>query len=357
MASRASPTPCTSKRASLFDLSSRARTIPGMRHFCTLFDRNYAARGLALHRSLMRHCDDFVLHILCLDAATREALAALSPARTELIDLEALERWDSGLREARGNRSALEFYFTCKPVLLDYLIQRHPQTGRVDYLDADLGFFADPALLDGEVAGSPVALSPHRFSERNMTRSQYGIFNAGWLSVGTDEEGRRFIAWWRALCLEWSGMVVEETRFGDQKYLDRVPALFPQAIALRHPGANLAPWNIDRCRVEMTPEGIAVDGKPLVFFHFHNVKRMLFGIYESGLHDYGATLTAAVRNGVYRPYLRDLLACKRHIAELPRHLRAPLQGENVALDAGALLKQVTRTARAIARRTTVFAAS
>jgi hypothetical protein len=107
----------------------------------------------------------------------------------------------------------------------------------------------------------------------------------------------------------------------------------------------------------MTPEGVAVDGKPLVFFHFHNIKRLLFGIYESGLHDYGAALTAAVRNGVYRPYLRDLLACERQIAELPRHLRAPLQGENVALAAGALLKHVARTARAMARRTTVFAAS
>jgi hypothetical protein len=328
-----------------------------MRHFCTLFDRNYAARGLALHRSLMRHCEDFVLHVLCLDAATREALSALSLARIELVDIETLEIWDPGLREARGNRTALEFYFTCKPVLLGYLIQRYPHVSRVDYLDADLGFFANPALLDEEVAGSPVALSPHRFSERHSAQARYGAFNAGWLSVSGDADGRRFIEWWRALCMEWCRMVVEDTRFGDQKYLDRVPALFPRAVQLRHPGANLAPWNIDAARIGLTRHGVQVDERPLVFYHFHGIKRMLFGIYESGLHEYGVELTAATRKGIYRPYLKDLLACQRQIAGLPAETRARLGGEPAAPGAGEWARQLTNTARAVARHTTVFAAA
>jgi hypothetical protein len=328
-----------------------------MRHFCTLFDRNYAARGLALHRSLMRHCGDFVLHILCLDAATREALSALSLARTELVEIEALENWDAGLREARRNRTALEFYFTCKPILLGFLIQRDPQVGRLDYVDADIGFFADPALLDEEVAGSPVALSPHRFSERHATQKRYGTFNAGWLSVSGDAEGRQFIEWWRALCLEWCKMAVEDTRFGDQKYLDRVPALFPRAVQLRHPGANLAPWNVDAYRIGLTRDGVRVDERPLVFYHFHGIKRMLFGIYESGLLEYGVELTAATRKGIYRPYLKDLLACDRGIASLPGPIRARLEGERAAPGAGEWARQLASTARAVARHTTVFAAA
>jgi hypothetical protein len=326
-----------------------------MRHFCTLFDRNYAARGLALHRSLMRHAGDFTLHVLCLDEPTREALSALRLPRIALTDIEALGTWDPDLREARKNRTPLEFYFTCKPVLLAHLLARLPQAARVDYLDADLGFFADPAALDRECAGSAVALTPHRFGERHAEQRQYGRFNAGWLSVGANTEGHRFIAWWRARCLEWCRLVVEESRFGDQKYLDQVPNLFPSAVQVSHPGANLAPWNIDGHRIALTPRGVDIEGQPLVFFHFHGVKRMLLGVHESGLHEYGVKLTPETRSGIYRPYIKDLVACRRQIAGLPGTLRACLDGERVVPNARGLARQLVSTARAVARRTTVLA--
>ena len=76
--------------------------------------------------------------------------------------------------------------------------------------------------------------------------------------------------------MEWCRLVVEDTRFGDQKYLDQVPTLFPRMTAVSHPGVNLAPWNIGGYRVELTDRGIEVEGCPLVFFHFHGTKRMFF---------------------------------------------------------------------------------
>jgi hypothetical protein len=227
----------------------------------------------------------------------------------------------------------------------------------VDYLDADLGFFADPAALDQEVASSSVALSPHRFSERHAARIRYGEFNAGWLSVSGDAEGRRFIDWWKDRCIEWCRMVVEDTRFADQKYLDQVPGLFPRAVQVSHPGANLAPWNVDGYRIDLTRHGVRVEGRPLVFFHFHGFKRMLLGFYDSGLHEYGAKLTAATRRGIYRLYLEDLVACNRQIAGLPGAIHARLEGERAAPGARELARQLVRTVRAVARHTTVFAAA
>jgi hypothetical protein len=126
---------------------------------------------------------------------------------------------------------------------------------------------------------------------------------------------------------------------------------------LRHPGANLAPWNIDAARIGLTRHGVQVDERPLVFYHFHGIKRMLFGIYESGLHEYGVELTAATRKGIYRPYLKDLLACQRQIAGLPAEIRARLGCEPSAPGAGEWARQLTNTARAVARHTTVFAAA
>jgi hypothetical protein len=328
-----------------------------MRHFCTLFDRNYIARGLALHRSLVRHCGDFMLHVLCLDAPTLHVLRAVALPQTELITIEALEHGDQDLRGARNDRTQLEFYFTCKPVLLGYVLDHDASVSRLEYLDADLYFFSDLSDAEKEYAESAVALSPHRFNTLNAGRARYGGFNAGWISVSADLEGRRFIGWWRDRCVEWCRLAVEDTRFGDQKYLDQVPALFRRTTIVSHPGINLAPWNIGGCRVDLSDEGVEIEGHPVVSFHFHGTKRMLFNLYESGLHDYGVKLTSAIRRGIYQPYATQLAVCNRQLLDLPAAVRAHLDAASVAPSVLDLARQFTSTVRGIARHTTVFAAA
>jgi hypothetical protein len=325
-----------------------------MRHFCTLFDGNYISRGLALHRSLLRHGGDFMLHVLCLDAPTFQALTALALPRTELITVESLETEHRDLHRARADRTLVEFYFTCKPVLLGHVLDRHAGASRLDYLDSDLYFFSDPLPVEQEYAGSAIALSPHRFNALNASRERYGKFNAGWVSVSADEEGRRFIAWWRGRCMEWCRMEVEESRFGDQKYLDQVPALFPRTAVVSHPGVNLGPWNIGGCRVGLSERGVDIAGRPLLFFHFHGTKRMLFNLYESGMHDYGAELTSAIKQGIYRPYVTELAACERQLASLPATVRAGVNASSARRTTD-LARQLVRTARAVAHHSTVFA--
>src|SRR6267143_2849420 len=176
----------TDTRASPIPSMSKAANLSSMRHFCTLFDHNYIDRGLALHRSLARYCADFTLHVLCLDAPTLHVLRALALPRTELITIESLEHGDHDLRAARDNRTPLEFYFTCKPVLLGYILDHNASVSRLEYLDADLYFFSDPSAAEDEYAESAVALSPHRFNASNAVLARHGGFNAGWISVSAD---------------------------------------------------------------------------------------------------------------------------------------------------------------------------
>ena len=80
-----------------------------MHCYCTLFDRNYLSRGLALFRSLQRHEPSAKVVVLCLDAATRDALATLALASAELIPLEELERCDPALKGVRDARLPAEY--------------------------------------------------------------------------------------------------------------------------------------------------------------------------------------------------------------------------------------------------------
>jgi hypothetical protein len=321
-----------------------------MRHYCTLFDRNYLARGVALHHSLMRHGGQFELHVLCLDEATLRALSALALPNTEIVGIGELERWDPELRAARAGRTPPEYYFTCKPVLLAYLLERHPDADRITYLDSDLYFFSDAATAERALRGSPVALSPHRFGANSAHRKRFGEFNAGWISIDSGAQARRFVAWWRERCLEWCRLVVEETRFGDQKYLDRVPALFPDAKVVHHPGINAGPWNLDPRAVRLSAGRVLMADEPLVVFHFHGMRRMLFGWYDCGLYEYGLELTPAIKTGIYRPYVAEIARCERQVASLPN-------AEPAAPRQRGVLRQAALTARALLRQSALRAAA
>jgi len=320
-----------------------------MRRYCTLFDRNYLARGLALHRSLMRHGGDFTLHVLCLDESVRKALCVLDLPRLEPIPMQALEDWDSELHAARSSRGLVEFYFTCKPSLLAFLLKRGTGFERLAYLDSDLFFFSDAALVEQECADSPLALTPHRFSARNSHLRRFGLFNAGWVRVGNNAEAWRFVSWWRDRCMEWCRIAVEDTRYGDQKYLDQVPGLFPGTKIVLHPGVNAGPWNLDPRRVELSAGAVLIERSPLVFFHFHLLRRILLGLYDSGLYEYGVEITPAIRRGIYQPYLAELADCERQLRRLPDI------GQHYPRDSA--LRRLAQTARALAHQSTVSAAS
>ena len=319
-----------------------------MHHYCTLFDRNYLSRGLTLYRSLARHGRDFRLHVLCLDRETRESLSALALPDVELHSLAELEASDPALSAVRSQRSPAEYFFTCKPVLLAHLQAAHPDGRRFTYLDSDLYFFAPAHLVDEECADSSVAVAPHKFGSPNADRLKYGQFNAGWVSAGRSPEAREFVQWWRARCIEWCRMVVEGPRFADQKYLEQVPGRFPEARVVHHPGVNAGPWSLDASQVQLADGKVSINGAPLLIFHFHLLHRILPGVFESGLHEYGVKLTAAIRQGIYAPYLAEMA---RSAGTLGR----------VASDAEAsrrpsLGRRLARSARAVARRSALFAA-
>jgi len=161
------------------------------RHFCTYLDRRYLTRGLALADSLRRHVPDVRLWVLCLDDAAYAALSALNEPHIVPIALDDFERGDEPLRVAKGNRSLVEYYFTCTPSLPLFVLRHQPAVETITYLDADLFFFSDPAPLFEEIGASAVAIIPHRFPAANTRFERYGIFNVGWLTF------RRCDACWK----------------------------------------------------------------------------------------------------------------------------------------------------------------
>jgi hypothetical protein len=281
------------------------------RDFCAYFDHRYFDRGMAMHESLLAHCPDARLFVLCLSDQCFDALERLGLPSIVPIRLETFEAGNERLAAAKANRSLIEYYFTCTASLMDWLLETRPEIETITYLDGDLYFFSGPGPIFTAFENHSSLIIGHRFAPGLKSQEKYGIYNVGWLSFRRDVDGLAALAWWRDRCLEWCYDRLEGDRFADQKYLDRFPELFKCVLVLDHPGANLAPWNMGGHQLQARDGEILVDGQKLIFFHFHNFKRLAGIVWRIHHRDNFIPRHRFLARLLYRPYIAALARAHR----------------------------------------------
>lgn len=257
-------------------LPTAPAAAPPLRWYCSYFDRNYLARALVLLESLEKHEPrDFRFIVVCLDEFTRLALKALNHPRVIALSRHELEQGDEALVGPRAERTLAEYYWTLSPTAILQALRHVPEGEPLIYLDADLCFHADPAEMLAEMDGHSVLIHEHRFSpEFRHLESYSGRFNVGLMGFRNDARGRTVLQWWRERCNEWCFARSEGGKFGDQMYLNDWPTRFEGVRVIEHPGAGVAPWNQTGLQwsegrdAQGAPQP-RVNGRPLVFFHFH----------------------------------------------------------------------------------------
>ncbi len=290
--------------------------------FCTLFDAGYLPRGLALYRSLVDTRVDFHLRVFCMDDATFDLLSQMDLPRLTPITLADLERFDQELLEVKPTRTPVEYFWTATPVVCLYCLELEPELREITYLDADVMFFADPRPVLDELGSESVLIVPHRYVPAYVNDvATSGIYNVQFMTFRRTEDGLEALRWWRERCIEWCYARVEDGKMGDQKYLDDWPERFRGVHVLEHPGGGLAPWNASRYRLERSGDSVLVDGRPLVFYHYHSLT-LYSGLetlarlhlvpppYRSSdgglVWRSGYPMSAAERRLVWEPYLQRL---------------------------------------------------
>lgn len=270
-----------------------------MNHYCTLFDSYYLIKGLTMYNSLAAVEKDFVLYILCFDDIAYDILQKLNLPHVVLCRLEDFENED--LLKVKKERTKGEYCWTCTPQVIAYFMDIY-KLPRLTYLDADLFFYAPPAVLLDEftASGRSVLITEHRYTRayKHLEKTA-GIYCVQFISFANDGNGLTVLNWWKERCLEWCYNRFEDGKFGDQKYLDTWPEKFERIHVLEHLGGGTAPWNIQQYRVEKLP---SVNSIPVIFYHFHD-----FAIQSNWTFDYGdLPLSKSVKEYIYNPYIEAL---------------------------------------------------
>lgn len=243
--------------------------------------------------------------VVCLSDSCHDILTEMQLPGIQVLRINDLETFCPALKPLREQRSAAEFYFTCTPVLMQYIFAQMPDLELVSYLDADMYFFTPPDVVINEIGNAPAAIIPHNYPARLKKMERFGIYNVGWVSFDRSEQGQKVLAWWAERCLEWCHDWVDEAndRFADQRYLQRFSTIAPDTRILHNKGFNLAPWNIANYRMSLRNGRVFADADPLVFFHFHGVKKGMRGRYFNAHRLFRAPYNGLIRESIYRPYI------------------------------------------------------
>jgi hypothetical protein len=316
------------------------------RVYCTYFDHNYLSRGLALYHSLQRHAPDFRLWVLCQSELCHRILAALDLPNLRAVRLADFEAADPEVAATRTNRSRVEYYFTCSPAWMLFVLEREPSAEWVTYLDADMFFFESPNSIYDELEDAAVAIIPHRYPAKLQKLRRFGTYNVGWVGARNEVDGIAAIKWWREKCIEWCYDYVDGDRFADQGYLDSFSTRFPRVKAIEHIGANLAPWNIENYRIDFRDDKVLIDRiRPLIFFHFQGLKQAMGWFIFNNHRLYRAPFTNEVRDHIYRPYVEQLLAIEKSVHPMMDVSGQRLHRRSTVIDIRQYLESKLRTIR------------
>lgn len=217
---------------------------------------------------------------------------------------------DLQFEAAQSNRSHEEFCWTCASILSDFMVRRSEPGSIVIYVDADLFFYSDPAVLLAEMGGDKnIMIHPHRYSaDKAIYEASSGIFNVGFVAFRASEEAKTCTARWRRQVLDLCVKDPDRGLCGDQGYLNEWPSLYPGLCVMQNIGGGVAPWNVGAYRVSGS-DLPTVDGYPIVFYHFHQLRVINSSLFRfaGAVPATGYDFADSVWESIYRKYVDALM--------------------------------------------------
>jgi hypothetical protein len=220
----------------------------------------------------------------------------------------------------------------------------------VVFLDPDLYFYSPLEELDASFAsGTQAILTPHVLEPLSLglTASQAlvrdGSYNLGFLALAKSKGVIDFLTWWGARLDEACLVATELGYFTDQKWCDLLPSFVDKAVVLRHPGYNVAYWNLHERGLSLDHNAhenpkISAQGQALRFVHFSGA----LGLAPGAISKHAPTLDTKAF-----PAFGTLLAT--YLEELGSHALKEKRDYICDYDVDAAGHQIPRTVRQLFR--------
>ena len=238
---------------------------------CTIVSPNYLAYARTVAQSYLAQHPGHRFFVLIVAALTDPAPFADEPFEAVMLPEIGVEN----LQAVAMRYEILELNTNVKPTFLKFLLAHH-QLSAVTYLDPDIFVYAPLQPVFEALEGAECVLTPHLTSpifdgkqpgEQEMLYN--GTYNLGFASFRNTPQAHAILSWWEQRCLYLGFSEGRTGLFVDQKWMNLAPCLFENVAVLRHPGLNMAYWNLNDRVLSGDSTAPTVNGQfPLMFFHF-----------------------------------------------------------------------------------------
>lgn len=240
----------------------------------TICAKNYLAQALTLRESFLKHNPSLNFFIF---------LADKIDGVEDVDGVVALDKsWIPDWVNMAFKYDVIEFNTSIKPFCFGKLFKEGYE--KVIYLDPDIYVTRPLDFIYECLNDKSIVLTPHYCdieehfdgAVSEETFNKVGIYNLGFCALKNDKVGQEIAKWWQNRLQYKCYSQSSEGLFVDQKWMDYIPAFFPQATYVSsHHGMNVAIWNLHERELFIDDtQGYMIRSKKtgdeflLLFFHF-----------------------------------------------------------------------------------------
>jgi len=244
--------------------------------YSTIICANYLPRAKVLAQSVKQY-DPQAKFCLCVVEKTLPQDIAGCPHFDQVVLAK-----DLGVKQF--NRFIIKYELvegatSVKAQWMKYLMTTYKIETDFLYLDPDIQLYSSLTEVKALFKKHDIILTPHLLSsgvlEMELSCMNHGIYNLGFLALRRSQEAKGFLDWWHARISHACYIQKEKGIFTDQKWVDLAPTLFNVHL-LKHPGYNIAIWNIFGRHLRFEKKQLTVNHEPVRFIHFSDIERKIF---------------------------------------------------------------------------------
>jgi len=241
---------------------------------CTIVSPNYLPFARTLANSYLQHHPNDKFYVLIVARSADKSLFRDEPFSAVMLEELGLPN----LSSIAMKYDILELNTNVKPSFMKYIFDKSDIDNLI-YLDPDIYVYSPMDPIYSILESSNVVLTPHITSPINDDKSpgeqeflSSGVFNLGFVGAHRSSESFRMLDWWENRCLEQGYSETRTGLFVDQKWMNLAPCLFEGVEQCKHPGCNMAYWNLHERTITYENSHYLVNGTyRLIFFHFSGV--------------------------------------------------------------------------------------
>lgn len=243
--------------------------------FFTICARNFLPSAKILFDSICREHPEanFTVYLCDRDMGYDLQSIGMTVARLEVLGIPNLE-------QMIRTYSITELCTAIKPycVLREFALHERASAEvplNLVYLDPDIELFSPlEEVMEALDSGAQLVLTPHIIRPAERTESddqkflQMGVYNLGFIAVRNTRDVVEVMHWWGRRLADKCVIDLAEGLFVDQKWAELLPAFLDNVSIIRHPGYNVAYWNLHERRIHGPIDDPQCNGYPLRFIHY-----------------------------------------------------------------------------------------